>query len=424
MAKSKKSENRKEITVKIEGKEWEIALDKAFQTKVKTVTVDGFRKGKCPRNIYEKKFGKESLYIEAADSMLQTAYRKVMDENKEIIPVVQPRVDIKAIDDKKVEFLFTIVTSPEVTIKEYKGLKVKKPSVKVTKEEIEHEMGHLLEKYTELVTKEKGKVETGNIAVIDFEGFKDGIAFDGGKGENYSLEIGSNTFIPGFEDQVIGMKTGEEKDLHVTFPEDYASEDLKGQEVIFKVKLNEIKEKKARELDKEFFEDLGMEGVDTKEKLEKEIKSSLEANKEMDAENEYLDKLLEAVGKNVEVDIPEEMVEDEIDNMIHRFKHQLEMQGLNFEMYLKFTNSDEKALRDQMEKDAYQHVLYRLMLEEIVKLEKIEITEKDVEKEIQELAKKYDVTEEEFVKQFGGKEMMKYDLEMRRVIELLKEANK
>ena len=424
MAKSKKSENRKEITVKIEVKEWESALDKAFQTKVKTVTVDGFRKGKCPRNIYEKKFGKESLYIEAADSMLQTAYRKVMDENKEIIPVVQPRVDIKAIDDKKVEFLFTIVTSPEVTIKEYKGLKVKKPSVKVTKEEIEHEMGHLLEKYTELVTKEKGKVETGNIAVIDFEGFKDGIAFDGGKGENYSLEIGSNTFIPGFEDQVIGMKTGEEKDLHVTFPEDYASEDLKGQEVIFKVKVNEIKEKKARELDKEFFEDLGMEGVDTKEKLEKEIKSSLEANKEMDAENEYLDKLLEAVGKNVEVDIPEEMVEDEIDNMIHRFKHQLEMQGLNFEMYLKFTNSDEKALRDQMEKDAYQHVLYRLMLEEIVKLEKIEITEKDVEKEIQELAKKYDVTEEEFVKQFGGKEMMKYDLEMRRVIELLKEANK
>jgi len=424
MAKSKSAENRKEITIKIEGKEWEDALDKTFQKKVKTVTVDGFRKGKCPRNIFEKKFGKESLYLDAAESLLQTAFKKVMDENKDLIPVVQPRVDIKSIDEKGVEFLFTIITSPEVIVKKYKGLGVKKPTVKVTKEEIEHEMSHLLEKYTELVTKEKGKVETGNIAVIDFEGFKDGIAFEGGKGENYSLEIGSNTFIPGFEDQVIGMKTGEEKDLNLTFPEDYASQELKGQKVVFKVKVNEIKEKKARELDQEFFEDLGMEGVDTKEKLEKEIKKSIQANKESEAENAYLDQLLQTVAKNVEVDIPEEMVEDEVDHMIHRFSHQLEMQGINLEMYLKFTNSDEKSLRDQMEKDAYQHVLYRLMLDEIIKLENIKVTEKEIEKEIKDLSSKYDMTEEEFVKQFGGKDMIKYDLEMRRIIEILKEANK
>lgn len=421
---TKKDNNRKELVVTIAGKEWKEALDKAFQIKVKTVTVDGFRKGKCPRNIFEKKFGKESLYIDAAEGLLQTAYKKVMEENEDIIPVVQPRVDIKAIDDEKVEFQFTIITAPEVTIKKYKGLGVKKSAVKVTKEEIEHELGHLLEKYTELVTKETGKVETGDIAVIDFEGFKDGVAFDGGKGENYSLEIGSNTFIPGFEEQVIGMKTGEEKDLNLTFPEDYMAEDLAGKEVVFKVKVQEIKVKKARELDEEFFEDLGMEGVDSKEKLEEEIKASIKANKEMEAENEHLDKLLEEIGKNVEVDIPEEMVEDEIDNMIHKFEHQLQMQGLNLDMYLQFTRSDIKALRDQMEKDAYQHVLYRLMLEEIVKLEKIEITDEDVEKEIKELAEKYNVTEEEFVKQFGGKEMMKYDLEMRKVIEVLKEANK
>ena len=199
MAKSKKGENRKEIIIKIEGKEWEDALEKTFQKKVKTVTVDGFRKGKCPRNIFEKKFGKESLYFDAAESLLQTAFKKVMEENKDLVPVVQPRVDIKSIDEKGVEFLFTIITSPEVTVKKYKGLGVKKPTVKVTTEEIEHEMSHVLERYTELVTKEKGKVEVGNVAVIDFEGFKDGVAFDGGKGENYSLEIGSHTFIPGFE---------------------------------------------------------------------------------------------------------------------------------------------------------------------------------------------------------------------------------
>ena len=423
MPKNNKVENKKEITITIEGNEWENALDKAFKEKVKSVNVDGFRKGKCPRSKFEKKFGKESLFIDAAESLIQDAFKKAMDENKEIIPVVQPRVDIKSIDDKHVEFLFTIITAPALTIKKYKGLGVKKSAVKVEKEEIEHEIGHLLEKYTELVTKD-GALENGDIAVIDFEGFKDGVAFDGGKGENYSLEIGSNTFIPGFEEQMIGMKTGEEKDLDITFPEDYMAEDLKGQKVVFKVKVNEIKEKQKRELDQDFFEDLGMEGVDTKEKLEKEIEESIKANKEMDAENEYLDKLLEEIGKNVEVDIPEEMVDDEIDNMIHKFSHQLQMQGLNLDMYLKFTNSDEQALRDQMEKDAYQHVLYRLMLEELVKLEKVEVTDKDIDEEIKNVTEKYHMTEEDFLKQFGGREMLKYDLEMRKVIEVLKEANK
>ena len=419
----KENKNKIELTVKIEGEEWTKAIDKAFKEKVKTVTIDGFRKGKCPRDVFEKKYGKETLYIDAAKSLLQDAYRKVMDDNKEVIPVAQPRVDIKSIDDEKVEFVFTIVTAPEVKVKKYKGLKVARDEVNVTKEEIEHELGHLLEKYTELVTKE-GKVENGDIAVIDFEGFKDGVAFDGGKGENYSLEIGSHTFIPGFEEAVVGMKAGEEKDINLTFPEDYMSEDLKGQAVVFKVKVNEIKTKKERELDKEFFEDLGMEGIDTKEKLEEEIKANIKAQKDMDAENKYIDNLLEEIGKNVEVDIPEEMVEEEIDNMLHKFEEQLNMQGLNLDMYLKFTQSDVKALRDQMEKDAYQHVLYRLMLEEIVKLEKIEVKEEEVDKELKDLASKYKAKEEELVNAFGGKEMIKYDLEMRKIIDLLKEANK
>ena len=419
----KENKNKLELTVKIEGNDWTKAVDESFKKNVKNVTIDGFRKGKCPRDVFEKKYGKESLYIDAAESLLQDAYRKVMEENKDVIPAARPTVDIKSIDESGVEFTFMIITNPEVKIKKYKGLKVKKDKVEVTKEEIEHELSHLLERYTELVTKE-GKVEVGDIAVIDFEGFKDGVSFEGGKGENYNLEIGSHTFIPGFEEAVVGMETGEEKDINVTFPEDYMSEELKGAPVVFKVKVNEIKTKQARELDKDFFEDLGMEGIDTKEKLEKEIEENIKAHKDMEAENKYIDTLLEEIAKNVEVDIPEEMVEEEIDGMLHKFEEQIKMQGLSLDMYYQFTQSDEKALRDQMEKDAYSHVLYRLILEEIVKLEKVEIKDDEVDKEVKEISEKYQTTEEELLKMFGGKEMIKYDLEMRKVIDLLKEANK
>ena len=269
----KANKSTHEVEVKIEGADWTKAIDDAFANKVKTVTVDGFRKGKCPRSVYEKKFGKESLYLDAADASLQKAYEKAMKEN-ELVPVVQPNVDLKSIDENGVTFVFTITTKPEVKVKKYKGLSVKKEEVKVTKEEIEHEIGHLLERFTEMVTKEDGTVENGNLAIIDFEGFHNGKAFDGGKGENYSLEIGSHTFIPGFEEQLVGMKTGEEKEIQVTFPEEYPNEELKGQEVTFKVKVNEIKEKIARELDKDFFDDLAMEGITDKKSLEEEIESS------------------------------------------------------------------------------------------------------------------------------------------------------
>ncbi len=263
---AKKEENKKVVEIKIEGDKWTKANDKAFDKAVKNVTVDGFRKGKCPRDIFEKKYGKESLYIDAAESLVEDAFTEAMKENKDIVPVTQPRVDIKKIDEKGVTFEFTFITAPKVNIKKYKGLKVKKEEVKVLKEEVEHELEHLLEQYTELVIKD-GKVENGDIAIIDFEGFKDGVAFDGGKGENYSLEIGSNTFIPGFEEQLIGMKKGEEKEIKVTFPKEYGAPDLAGADATFKVKVNEIKTKEKRELDKDFFEDLGMEGIDSKETL-------------------------------------------------------------------------------------------------------------------------------------------------------------
>lgn len=418
----KENKNKHEIEIKVEGKDWDNALERAFQKKAKEVKVDGFRPGKVPRNIYEKKFGKESLYLDGADLVLQDAYTKALEDSK-LVPVVQPAVNLKEINDQGVTFVFTIISKPEVKIKKYKGFKVKKDEVKVTKEEINHEIEHLLSHYTELVVKD-GKVEEGNVAIIDFEGFKDGVPFEGGKGENYSLEIGSHTFIPGFEEQLVGMKAEEEKEIKVTFPEDYPKEDLKGQEVTFKVKVHEVKEKEKRELDKDFFEDLGMEGIDSKESLEKEIEENIKASKDSEAENKYEDALLETISKEVDVDIPEEMVDEEVHRLIGRFEEQMKMQGISLNDYYRYTNTTHEDLHHHMETSAYKNVLYRLMLEEIMNLEKIEVSEEEANKEAENLAQKYQMSKEDFLQQVGGLDMIQYDLEMRKVVDLLKEANK
>ena len=415
--------NKHEFTIKIDGEDWEKAQDNAFQKRNKNAKIDGFRPGKAPKDIFIKHYGKESLYFDAADSLLQVAYARMIEKEK-VVPVVEPKVDIKSINETGVEYIFTVITKPEVKIKKYKDLGVKKETVKVSKEEVDAEIQKLLDRYTELVTKEKGKVEKGNVAVIDFEGFKDGVAFDGGKGENYSLEIGSNTFIPGFEDALIGMKTGEERDINVTFPEDYNEKSLAGCPVVFKVKINEIKEKQTRELDKEFFEDLAMDGVDSKETLEKSMKETIKARKDTDAENKYVDDLLAKVAENTDVEIPEEMVDDEVHRLIHRFEDQLRMQGISLDLYYQFTKTTHEDLHKQMEGEARKNVLYRLILEELVKLEKVEVTLEDGEAEADKLAAKYNMPKEELLKEFGGLEMIMYDMEVRKVFDKLKEYNK
>ena len=411
--------NIKEINIKVEGKEWEEALDKAFVKANAKAKIDGFRPGKAPKEVFLKKYGKEALYMDAADIVLDGAYRKVFEDNKDLEIVSQPEIGLKSIDEKGVEFTFKLTLKPEVKLGKYKGLNVKKDSVKVTKEEVEHEIEHLRSHYAENVVKE-GKVENGDNAIIDFEGFKDGKAFEGGKGENYSLTIGSNTFIPGFEDQIIGMAKGEEKDINVTFPEDYHSEELKGQPVVFKVKVNEIKEVKIPELDKDFFEDLGMEGIDSKESLEAQVKENIKARRDADAENKYIDELLEAAAKNVEVDIPDVMISEEQDRILRQYEENLKMQGLTLEQFYQFTNSDEAALKEQMKDEATKRVTYRLMLEAIAKAEKIEITDEKANEEAETLAKRYQMPVDEFLKAFGGIEMIKYDLEMRGAIDALK----
>ena len=411
--------NEKEVTIKIEGKEWEEAIDKAFVKANSKAKIDGFRPGKAPKDVFLKKYGKESLYFDAADLCLQTAYEKMLDDNKDLELVAQPEVNVKSIDEKGVEFIFNLVIKPEVKLGKYKDLKVKKDDAKVTKEEIDNSIMEMRNRYAENVVKE-GKVENGDIAIIDFEGFLDGKAFEGGKGENYSLTIGSNTFIPGFEEQVIGMNKDEEKDINVSFPKDYHSEDLKGKAVVFKVKVNEIKQIKVPELDKEFFEDLGMEGIDSKEALEKQIEENIKTRKEVDAENKYIDDLLEKAGKDTKVDIPHVMIHEEIDRMVKQYEENLKMQGVTLEQFYQFTNSNEQALKDQMHEEAEKRVLYRLMLEEIAKEEKIEISDKEADEEAEKLATKYQMKKDEFLKLFGGIDMIKYDAKMRKAIEVLK----
>lgn len=409
----------KEILVKFEGEEWQDALNQAFEKANKTAKIDGFRPGKAPKDVFLKKYGIGVLFEEAAEILLEDAYKKVMEDNKDLQIVAQPRVEINSVTEDAIEYKFVLVTKPEVELGKYNGFNIKKEEVTVTDEEVDEALINMRKRYTENVNKD-GKVEDGDIAVIDFEGFDNGVPFEGGKGEDYSLKIGSNTFIPGFEEQIIGMSKGEEKDINVTFPEDYHSENLKGKPVVFKVKVKEVQEVKLPELDKDFFEDLGMEGIEDAESLKKQLKENIEARKTQEVENKYIDELLEAAAGETKVSIPHIMIHDELDRMLKQYEERLKMQGITLEMFYQFTNSDEKALKDQLHGEAEKNVKYRLMLEAIAEKENIQISDEEASKEAEDLAIKYDMNKDEFLKLFGGLEMVKYDLSMKRAIEILK----
>lgn len=409
----------KEITIKIEGKEWEEAMDKAFQKANKNAKIDGFRPGKAPKDIFIKKYGKESLMMDAADLSINDAYLKMLEENKDLEIVAQPELKLKSLDENGVEFVFTLTLKPEVKLGKYKGLKVTKDSTEVTEEEIDETIMNMRNRYAENRVKD-GEIVDGDVAVIDFEGFKDDVPFEGGKAEGYSLKIGSHTFIPGFEEALVGMKVGESKDIHLTFPEDYHSEELKGQPVVFKVTVNEVKETIIPELSKEFYEDLGMEGINDEESLRNQVKENIAARKEMEAENKYTDDLLKAAIENMTVEVPEAMVTEEIDRMLRQYEDNLKMQGLTLEQFYQFTNSDEAALKDQMKEEALNRVKARLLLEEVAKVEKLEISDEEADQEVEKLAERYGMKKDEFLAAFGGLDMVKYDSKMRKAIEVLK----
>lgn len=412
---------REEVNFKLEGKEWVELQNKAFEKLNKKANIDGFRPGKAPRDIFEKKYGKQEIILEAADEATNKEYKRLLGENK-IIPIIEPKVELIKCDSDTLEVKFTFITDPEVTLGEYTNLKVKKEKAKVTKEEIDNSIKELLNEYAEVVVKE-GNVESGDIAIIDFAGYKDGVAFEGGTSENYSLTIGSNTFIPGFEDAVIGMAKGEEKDIELTFPEDYMQEDLKGQKVVFKVKVNEIKTRKIPELNKEFFEDLNMEGITDKESLEKDIKEELTHRKEHELEHAYEDACLDKAANNMKIEILPELIDDEAHQMYHEFMDRMKRQGITEELYLKYTNSTEEDLIEKMKDEAKKRIQYRYLLREIIKKENIKITDKEAKEKIKEIAKQYNVTEEEILKEVGTLEAMKMDLAFQKAVELVKANN-
>jgi len=408
------------INFKAQKEDWEKAKDTAFNKLNKKSNIDGFRPGKAPRSVFERNYPGQ-ITMEAADTLVDQEYRRIITEDK-ILPIIEPKIDIVKLSDDELEVNFTFITEPTVKLGEYKNLKVKKPTVKVTKEEVQERIDTLLKGYAELVVKETGKVENGDIAVIDFEGFKDSVAFDGGKGENYSLEIGSNTFIPGFEDGVIGMKKGETKDLELTFPENYGQPDLAGQKVVFKVTVNEIKNKVVPELNEEFFEDLNMEDVKSKEDLEKKMNSEIKHQKEHEAEHKYTDDLLDTATSNMEIELDEELVDYEAEHMYHDFMHRMSHQGISEELYLQYAGTTKEDIISHMKEEATKRLKNSYLLNAIIKEENLEVTEEEAEAEVEKIATENNVDKEEVLEAFGGKEALIYDLKVRKAIELMKEA--
>ena len=416
--KEKKAKNIHEVKIEINGDEWSKKIDDAFKKVIKTVKIDGFRPGKAPRNIYEQKYGKASLVMEAVDNSMQEAYSKALEEFKGE-PIVQPTVAIEKADEEGVVYVFTFTTKPEVKIKKYTGLNVKKDVVKVTKKDVDAEIEKMRKEYADLQVKE-GKAEEGDTVIIDFEGFDKDKAFEGGKAENYALELGSHSFIPGFEEALIGVKAGDKKDVNVSFPEDYHAEELKGKPVVFKVTVHEVKTKVFPELNEEFFLDLGLEDVKTKEDLEKTIKETMTEQKEYESENKYVDELFEALLKQTEVEVPHELIHEELDRMVEQYEERLKMQGITLEQFYKYTNSSEEALKSQMHEEAEKRIKLRFAIDEIIEKEKIDATDEEVEKDALEKSKKHGMDKDEYIKAFGGSEMLKYDIKVQKVLEILK----
>lgn len=411
--------NIKEITIRIEGEEWEKALDKAFQKENEKVTLDGFRQGKAPKEVFLKKYGIGSLLMPAAEAKFEDAYTKMITDNKDLPVVARPKGDIVKLEESGVEYLFTLTLKPEVKVKKYKGFNVEKPEVKVTKEEVKKELDNLKKQYSELVVKET-EAEMGDVVVFDFEGFLDDKPFEGGKAENHTLELGSNTFIPGFEEELVGLKTGDEKSFEIKFPEDYPSDMLKGKTTTFKVKINEVKSKKEPELNEEFFKDLAMDGIDSEESLLNQLEENIKVKKENELENEYMTKIFDAAILEMEVEVPEGMITDETDRMIDTYAQQLQMQGIKLEDYYKMTNTKEEDIKKMMLPEAEKRVKTRLLLEEIVNLEKLESTDKEAQDLLEELSTKYNTDKAEIEKMYGGLEPLKYEIKMRKAIDILK----
>lgn len=412
--------NVKTIKITVDGESWQNCLDKAYDKKKKDIKVDGFRKGAVPKDIYIKKVGVEALFMDACDIAINERYESTLKEAN-VTLACEPTVNIESVDKDSCVIEFTFISKPEVTLGAYTKLGVKREEVKVTKEEIEHEINHIKEHMAEVVIKENGNIEEGNTAVIDFEGFVDGKKLEGGTGANYPLEIGSNTFIPGFESGLIGASVGETRELNLKFPENY-TEELKNKDVLFKVTVREIKERVMPEINKDFFEDLGIDGVDSIEKLEAHVKKDLEEHKKHEADDKYVDELLHIATDNMKVEINNEIIDSEVERMINQYRQELQMQGVSLEQYLSMTNTKLEDMKSMMKPQAIARIKTRYLLEAIIDEKKLVATKEEIEKEIKDSCDKYGIEKDEFLRYVGGEEGIKYELEMRKAIDIIKEG--
>ncbi|EBB5822782.1 trigger factor [Listeria monocytogenes] len=414
----KQEGNVGKLTFEIEQEKVKEGLDRAFVKVRKTLNVPGFRKGKVPRQIFNQRFGEEALFQDALDILLPEVYSAAIDEAG-IDPVDTPQVNIESMEKGETWVLTAEVTvKPEVKLGDYKGLEVEKRETELTTEELEAELKQLQERQAELVVKEDAPAENGDTVILDFEGFKDGVAFEGGQAENHSLELGSGQFIPGFEEKLVGLKAGDEADIELTFPEEYHAEDLAGQPVVFKVKLHEIKTKEIPALDDELAKDIDEE-VETLDELKEKISKRLQEAKEESVAQAKQEEVIAKAVENAEVDIPHAMVHHEADHLMNHFAQDLQAQGLTPELYYQFTGQTEEAMHAQMEKDAEKRVKMNLVLEAIAEAENIEPTEEAIDEEISTLAEKYGMEKDAVRAALGDMSELKSDLKIRKAIDVL-----
>ena len=418
----KLEKNMAKLTVEVPAEDVEKAIQGAYQKMKKSINIPGFRKGKAPRQLIEKMYGKEVFYNEAVDAMLPKAYSDAVEECGEEI-VSYPKINVEQIESGK-PFIFTaeVAVKPAVTLGEYKGIQVEKAPVEVTDEEIQAEVDKEREANSRTVTVEDRAVQKGDIATIDFEGFVDGVAFDGGKGENYDLEIGSNTFIPGFEDQLVGAEIGKELDVNVTFPEEYGAKELAGKAAVFKCKVNGIKVKELPEADDEFAQEVSE--FDTLDAYKEDIKANLLKKKEEEAKRVKEDAVIEKIIEGAQMDIPEAMVEYQTQQMLDDFGRRMQSQGLSLEQYFQFTGMTEDQYKEQMKPRALQNIQSRLVLEAVAAAENLEATEEDLDAEYAKMAEQYKLDVEKVKEIFGEyqKEELKKDIVIQKAAALVTDA--
>lgn len=416
--KSTWNKEEKTLQVSIDGQDWAAAQERAFKKAAQEVTVPGFRKGKAPEAMLRKQVSQQTIMMEAVNEALQEMYTFGIEDSK-VSPVSQPEVDVKSLTAEELVVDFKVEVMPEVELDPaYKELKLEVEEVTVSDDEIDHEIEHLQEEMAQWVLKEEGVVEEGNKVVLDYEGFKGEEAFEGGKAENAELEIGSNTFIPGFEEQLVGVKSGESKDLNLSFPEDYPAEDLKGAEVVFKTTIHEIREKVLPELNDEFAKELNEEGVETLDQLKESLRTKLQTEREQQAKDMAQEDLINKVIGLAKVDIPQVMIDNEAQQLLGEFQQRLSQQGLNYEMYKQILGQSDEDVMAQITPDANQRVLYRLVMNEIAKQEGIEVSSEDIENEYQTISDTYQIDIEQ-VKKLALPEDIAYDVKIKKAVDLL-----